>query len=208
MTLEIILATMRAKKWKEAKWQSEALLRLNQVSRVEVLHGSTKTQVPLSAADLPTLLGMLLETLTPTGSSQDATSRSSIRKAITYLNQSSGTNSESGQRLEPAAPSSTPLSKPLSSNRKYWPGEAKDVFWSLVKRLNKYDKENSSGGQMSPLQLFVAEESVRRWWGLENEIDLPAETVKVAAAALGAEVIWVRPESQWTKPAGNQPRKP
>ena len=53
------------------------------------------------------------------------------------------------------------------SKIKYWPGEAKDVFWSLVKRLNNYDKEHSPGGRKSPIQLAVAEEATRRWWRME-----------------------------------------
>ena len=191
MTPEKILDTMRAKKWKEAKWLTEALLRSKGVSKAVLSHGSTKSRVPLCAADLPTLLGMLLEIPTPTESWMDGTSRSSLRKAITYLRKSSGTSCETGQVEEPTAPSSIPLIKPLSSNRKYWPGSAKDVFWYLVKALNKYDKENMPGGQRSPLQLSIAEAAVREWWRADVHPD-DVLAVEKAASSLGAEVAWIR----------------
>lgn len=196
MTPEKILELMREKKWEEAKWVSEALLRSKGVSKAEVLHGSTKMQLPLSAADLPTQLGMLLEIQTPTGPLVDDTSRSSIKKAITYLQKNSGTNSETGPTEAQPAPSSTPSRKRLHSNRKFWPGEAKDVFWSLVKRLNKYDKEATTEGDRSPLQLWVAEEATRQWWrGRFNVQPDKADEARVdqAARTLGCEVAWIRP---------------
>lgn len=198
MTPEKILEVMRGREWQKAKWMCEALLRKNGVSRVERLSGSTKALVPVSAADLPTLLDMLLETQTPTGPLVGDTSRSSLRKAAEYLRKSSGTNSEGGHKQEPAAPSSTPSVKPLPSNRKYWPGEAKDVFWSLVKQLNKYDKEHAAQGQRSPLQLLVAEEATRRWWNLEKEVTYePTEKdqrdMAMVCSALGADRAEVVP---------------
>lgn len=198
MTPEAILDTMRRREWEKAKWMTEALLRKNQVSKGERSLGSTKVQVPLSAVDLPTLLDMLLETQTPTGPLVDGTSRSSLRKAAEYLRKSSGTNSESGQEQGPTAASPTPSTRPLHSNRKYWPAEAKDVFWSLVKDLNKYDKAATEQGTKSPLQLSVAEEVTRRWWNLEKEIkiELPKgdrRAVEMACSALGATLVEVVP---------------
>lgn len=191
MNPEQILETMRRKEWAKAKWMTEALLLKNGVSRGERSFGSTKTPVPLSAIDLPTLLDMLLGIQTPTGSLVEGTSRSSLRKAVEYLRKNSGTNSDAGPEQEPSAASPTQSIRPLHSNRKYWPGEAKDVFWSLVRQLNKYDKESTEAGQRSPLQLSIAEEATRRWWRLEYDVEIKIserdrKMLEMASSALGS----------------------
>jgi hypothetical protein len=182
-----ILETMRAKKWEEAKWLAETTLLSNGVSKVTQSSGSTSYQVPLSAADLPTLLDMLLEIQTPTGPLGDATSRSSLSKAAEYLRKFSGTGSDSGPAPEHPAPSSTPSSKRLPSNRKYWPAAAKDEFWSLVRQLNKYDKENMEGGQKSPLQLSISEQIIRQCW--EPSDGSPSQSDRSLVAQL-ADVLY------------------
>jgi len=81
----------------------------------------------------------------------------------------------------------------LHSNRKYWPAEAKDVFWHLVRQLNKYDKEATEAGHKSPLQLAMSEEATRSWWRSEYELFEPSTSDRVAvekaAGALGGAAV-------------------
>lgn len=194
-----ILAALEAGETEKAKWLVQAILHMNGVSRVQLSKGSMNINGPLSAADLPTLLDTLLETQISPEPSTDTTWRSRLKSAATSLRESSASDSESGPEPEPTAASATPQVRPLPSNRKYWPAEAKDVFWSLVRQLNKYDKENSDQGQRSPLQLSIAEEATRRWWNVEHHDQLQpsgrtVEAVRKAAAGLG-RVEWIVPDS-------------
>jgi hypothetical protein len=81
----------------------------------------------------------------------------------------------------------------LHSNRKYWPREAKDVFWHLVRQLNKFDREATEAGSKSPLQLATSERITRSWWRSEYEIFEPSAADKVAveaaAQALGGGTV-------------------
>ena len=161
-----LLAALEKKHWKEARWLVEALLHLKKVSRVQSSKHSTKTLVPLSAVDLRTLLVTLLATPTSTDPSGGSMWRSKLNALVKSLPGSSSIDSANGQASEtqPAAGSQTGY-RPLPSRRRYWPGEAKDVFWNMVRALNKYDKEQER--EKSPIQLAVAEEITRRWWELE-----------------------------------------
>jgi hypothetical protein len=161
-----LLNALDEEKWEEAKWLASAILRSNGILKVQSSVGSTKTQIPSSGADLPTLLGTLLETPISTEAWEDTTWRSRLSSAASALQESNGTDSKSGQTPEPVVDGSPQSRKPLPSKRQYWPGEAKDVFWNLVRSLNAYDKEFSKGVK-SPIQLQVAEEATRRWWRME-----------------------------------------
>ena len=144
----------------------EAILHFKEVSRAQSSKYSTKTLVPLSAVDLRTLLVTLLETPTSTDPSGESMWRSKLKSLVNDLPKSSTTDSTSWQEsgTQPAAGSQASY-RPLPSRRRYWPGEAKDVFWNSVRALNKYDKEQKR--DKSPIQLAVAEEITRRWWRLE-----------------------------------------
>jgi hypothetical protein len=51
------------------------------------------------------------------------------------------------------------------------------------------------GGDRSPLQLWVAEESTRQWWRERYEIDVSesdAAMVQATADSLGYEISWIR----------------
>jgi len=165
--LQKLINTLSSENWEEARWLAEAILHLNEVSRVQSSKHSTKTLVPLSAVDLRTLLVTLLEIQTLQGVSMDSTSRSKLKSFLNNPSLSNATASNSGQKQEPAAAGSRAKPRRLPSKRRYWPGEAKDVFWNLVRSLNKYDKEFMPQGKKSPVQLEVAEEITRRWWELE-----------------------------------------
>jgi len=188
--LDQLFTFLSAGNMEKAKWLVQAALLSNGVSKVESLRGSTKTQIPLSACDLPTLLDTLSETPTSTALSLDDTLRSRLKSAATRLRTSSGSSSESGQAKEPAAASATPPPRPLSSNRKYWPAEEKDNFWSLVRQLNAYDKESTAQGTKSPLQLSVAEAVIRRCWSVDHAVvsDRDRERVNQISSHLGFEV--------------------
>jgi len=162
-----LISALQESKWEEAKWHAQAMLRLKGVSKARSSKSSTNTQVPLSAVDLPTLLDTLLATPTSQDPSTDSTWRSKLKSLAKNLPDFSTSDSTIGTSPEPAAPGSIASKKPLPSNRKYWPKEAKGVFWDLVRSLNKYDKEFAPGGTKSPIQLDVAEECTRRWWELE-----------------------------------------
>jgi hypothetical protein len=166
--IEKLMTALEAEKWEDATWHAQAILRLNGVSRLQSSIGSTRHPIPLSAADLPTLLGMLLETQTLRGVSEESTWRSRLKSLVKSLPDSSTRDSMNGQQQAQRASGQTQGKRYLPSKRKYWPGEAKDVFWDLVRALNKYDKEHAPGGTKSPIQLDVAEEATRRWWEMEH----------------------------------------
>ena len=191
-----VFDALNACQWEKAKWLVQAVLLSNGVSKVESLRGSTKTLIPLSACDLPTLLDTLSETQTSTALSMDDTLRSRLKSAATRLRTSSGSSSESGPAKEPAAASVTPPPRPLSSNRKYWPAEEKDNFWSLVRQLNAYDKESTAQGTKSPLQLSVAEAVIRRCWSVDHAVvsDRDRLAATEACASLGFELLSVVPD--------------
>lgn len=161
-------AAIVKKDWGNVRWLVEATLLSRGVCKLESSLGSTTTRIPLSAADLPTLLDILSETLTSQELSTVGTSRSKLSQVATSLRKSNESGLTSGPSAAPAAAGSTPPVKRLPSNRKYWPGDAKDVFWNLVRSLNKYDKEYMPGGRKSPIQLEAAEWVTRKWWRLEH----------------------------------------
>ena len=167
MGLEDLIAALEGQNWKDARWHAEAQLHLRGVYKVRSSKHSTETMIQPSAADLRTLLDTLLETLISTDQSTESTSRSKLKSLVKSLPSSKSTGSGSGQEAEQPAAGSPAKRKRLPSKRQYWPVEAKDVFWSLVKRLNEYDKKHSPGGRKSPIQLAVAEEATRRWWRME-----------------------------------------
>jgi hypothetical protein len=100
--------------------------------------------------------------------SEESTWRSRLKSLVKSLPDSSTRDSMNGQQQAQRASGQTQGKRYLPSKRKYWPGEAKDVFWDLVRALNKYDKEHAPGGTKSPIQLDVAEEATRRWWEMEH----------------------------------------
>lgn len=165
--VEKMLDALDSQNWEEARWLADAILRMNGISKVQSSKGSTKTTIPLSAADLPTLLDMLLETRISTGVSKGSTWKSKLKSLVKSLPSFSNTDFSSGQEQGQRAAGSPQQRRPLPSRRRYWPGEAKDVFWNLVRSLNKYDKEHAPQGKKSPIQLAVAEEITRRWWEIE-----------------------------------------
>ena len=160
-----LLDTLNSQKWEEARWHARAMLHLKGVSKAQSSKHSTKTLVPLSAVDLRTLLVTLLETPISTDPSEDGMWRSRLKSLVKSLPESSVTDSKSGQGQGQQSAGSQARRKPLPFKRRYWPGEAKDVFWNLVRSLNKYDKEFMK--KKSPIQLQVAEEATRRWWEME-----------------------------------------
>ena len=189
-----LIASLETGNLKEARWLAEATLLARGVSKTQRSGSSTKGDtIPLSAVDLQTLLGMLLETPTSQAASMDATSRSKLKLAQESLQKSNGLRCVSGPGPAPTAPLPPPPKKPLPSNRKYWPKEAKDVFWHLVRQLNKFDKEATEAGTKSPLQLATSEAATRSWWRSEHEIYAPSlndqKSVESAAAALGGGEI-------------------
>lgn len=97
--------------------------------------------------------------------SEESMWRSKLSSLAKNLPTSSSSDSGSGQEQEQPASGATTRPKRLPSRRRYWPGEAKDVFWDLVRKLNKYDRDHEL--DKSPIQLDVAEEATRRWWELE-----------------------------------------
>ena len=188
--IEKVIGSLASGRHEEARWLVEAVLHMNGVSKAQSSSTSTLAMVPLSAVDLPTLVDMLLEIPTLQDPSADSTWRSRLKSARDALKKSNGTDSGSGQaKQNQPAQSSTTQSRPLPSNRKYWPGDAKDTFWSLVRLLNKYDKENMEGGQRSPLQLSVAEAVTRRCWNLER-IDEPVVSDADRALVVGLAQEW------------------
>jgi hypothetical protein len=167
MINQLVEALNKGEKEK-ATWLAQAILRLNGVCKAPSSKGSTQHLIPLSGADLPTLLGILLEIPTLRGASEESTWRSKLKSLVKNLPDSSTRGSQSGtSRTRPRA-GSIRSKRRLPSNRKYWPKDAKDVFWNLVRSLNKYDKEFAPGGTKSPIQLDVAEECTRRWWEMEH----------------------------------------
>ena len=188
--IEKLISALEENRGKEARWLAEAILLSRGESKTQRSGSSTKGDtVPLSAVDLLTLLDILLEIQTLPAALMAATSRSKLKLARANLQKSNGTNSVSGQRPEPTAPSPPPPRKPLHSNRRFWPSEAKDVFWHLVRQLNKYDKGSTEEGHKSPLQLATSEAATRSWWRSEYEIYAPSlsdrKDVEAAASALG-----------------------
>jgi hypothetical protein len=166
MVDKLILA-LEGQKWEEARWLAQAILHLKGVSKAQSSKHSTKSQVPLCAVDLRTLLDTLLETPTSTDLSGESMWRSKLKSLVKSLPSSSSAGSTSGQKGTAPVAGSQPSYKPLPSKRQYWPGEAKDVFWDMIRELNTYDKEQ--GNDKSPIQLLVAEEITRRWWEVEYE---------------------------------------
>lgn len=163
MVDQLISALQEGKK-EEATWLVQAILHSSGVSKIPSSDGSTRGSVPLSAADLPTLLDILLETPTSPVASVDSTLKSKLRSQAKSLHGSNSAGSQSGTASERGQSGSTQPNRPLSSNRKYWPRPAKTVFWDLVRELNAWDKENMKKGERSPIQLDVAEEATRQWW--------------------------------------------
>lgn len=159
-----LLVALENRREKEARWHAEAILHLNGVSNAQSSKHSMNSLVPLSAVDLPTLLDTLLGIQTLQGVSAGSTWRLKLKSQAKSLRDSKNTDSKSGRKQEQPAAGLPARIKPLPSRRQYWPGEAKDVFWNLVRSLNKYDKKHAPQGKKSPIQLEVAEEITRRWW--------------------------------------------
>ena len=162
-----LIAALEGEKWEDARWFVEAALQQRGVSKRRSKTHSTNTPLPLSAFDLPTLLDTLLETPTSTDPSGGSMWRSRLSVLVKSLRESSTSNSSTGPIPGLLAVGSRPRPKRLPSRRQYWPGDAKDVFWNLVRSLNKYDKEFSPQGRKSPIQLEIAEAVTRRWWEVE-----------------------------------------
>ena len=55
----------------------------------------------------------------------------------------------------------TTRKKSLPKDVKYWPRGSKDTFYTVVKALNAWDRENAPGGRSSPLNGWVAEAVAR-----------------------------------------------
>jgi len=165
--IDKLIAALEAEKWKEATWHAQAILRLRGVCKAQSSKSSTNILVPLSAVDLRTLLDTLLATPTSQDQSTGGTWRSRLKSLVKNLPDFKPDDSTSGTSPKPQSLGSIRSKRQLPSNRKYWPKEAKGVFWDLVRSLNKYDKEFAPGGTKSPIQLDVAEECTRRWWEME-----------------------------------------
>ena len=194
--VDALLGALNNNQLEKSKWLVQAILLSSGTSKVQSSKGSTTTLVPLSAVDLPTLLDTLSEIPTSPDLSMDDTSRSKLKSAAILLRTSSGSNSGSGHSEVPAAQSSTPPVMPLSSNRKFWPAEEKDNFWSLVRQLNAYDKESTAQGTKSPLQLSIAEAVIRRSWNVDHVMVSDRDRVAAteACAAFGFELLSISPD--------------
>ena len=71
---------------------------------------------------------------------------------------------QAGARLGQNSPLPQQFGARLPKSVKHWPYRSKDVFYTVVKQLNQFDRENSPNGKLGPLNGWIAEEVAR----LEN----------------------------------------